>query len=189
MPLPIFRRDGEPSAASSLLARRGHGRFEGLNEEWRISAVMRADRRLGDALNRREPVPISDVLWGPVDGSAPLQPAPGIRTVDPYDIIVAMAGRGCVVLSEADLESFAIHRIAYDVWLDAAPFNVTGTVHLEPGADPAKLLDRASELFVPVTRPVIHLNDVHLRNAPTDVVLLNRSYLRDVKRERRLRDS
>ena len=51
--------------------------FDGLTEEWRLVGRMNIDGRLSDALNKREAIAIHDVQWAPIDGSAPLAPAPG----------------------------------------------------------------------------------------------------------------
>ena len=40
--------------------------------------------------------------------------------------------------------------MAYDVALEVPPFRVIGTVFLYPGSEPDRLLDRATEMFVPV---------------------------------------
>ena len=53
---------------------------------------MVTDGRLPDVLNKREPIPIADVSWAPVDGSEPLAPAPGLKTIDPYDLVLVFTG-------------------------------------------------------------------------------------------------
>ena len=66
--------------------------FDGLTEDWRLVGRMLVDGRLSDALNKREPIAIADVQWAPVDGSEPLAPAPGLKSVDPYDLVLVLAG-------------------------------------------------------------------------------------------------
>ena len=66
--------------------------FTALTEDWRLRGRMEIAGRLTDALNKREALAITDVSWGPSDGSAPLEPAPGLRSVDPYDLILVTAG-------------------------------------------------------------------------------------------------
>jgi hypothetical protein len=58
---------------------------------------------------------------------------------------------------------------------------VIGTVFLHPGSEPDRLLDRGADLFFPVTEAVVAVGDVPLGDSRTDVVLVNRSYLRGVQ--------
>ena len=74
-------RPGGPSTA-----------FEGLTEEWRLVGRMHVKGRLTDALNKRESITISEVNWAPIDGSAQLEAAPGLKAIDPYDLILVVAG-------------------------------------------------------------------------------------------------
>ena len=112
---------------------------------------MHIDGRLSDALNRREAIAIGDVSWAPIDGSEPFTPAPGLKSVDPYDLIVVLAGEATLPpLSEAEKAAHKVHKVPYDVALEAPPFRVFGTVYLFPGSEPERLLDRATEMFVPV---------------------------------------
>ncbi len=195
MPFRVFRREGEPlakgrSGRSATRARRTWPRFRGFTEEWRIDAELRAEDALDVTLNKRDSMRIGDVHWGPLDGSSALVPAPGIKSIDPYDLIVAMTGTsGPPLLTEEDREALRVERTPYVVTLDAAPYRITGTVHLLPGTRPAQLLDRGNELFVMVTGPALFLNDTPLADAAADVVLVNRSYLRQVKQERQPRSS
>ena len=66
--------------------------FDGLTEEWRIVGEMDIDGRLSDALNKRDAITISKVRWAPIDGSESMAEAPGLKTVDPYDLIIVLAG-------------------------------------------------------------------------------------------------
>jgi hypothetical protein len=71
----------EDPAGSASARRSGAGPrgipFDGLTEEWRLVGRMEIEGRLSDVLNRREAVAITDVRWGPADGSEDLSPAPG----------------------------------------------------------------------------------------------------------------
>lgn len=171
-------RSGRPTAASG---RRGIA-FDALTEEWRLVGRMEIEARLSDVLNRREEVPITGVSWGPADGSGPLEPAPGLERVDPFDLIVVFAGEGSLpALTEAERAAFRLHKVPYDVALDATPYRVIGTVYLFPGSEPDRLLDRATELFVPVTEAVTMLGERPIGHPDADTVLVNRSYLRNVQ--------
>lgn len=168
---PPAPRPGGPSTA-----------FDGLTEEWRLVGRMHVAGRLSDALNRRESIPISDVQWAPVDGSGALEPAPGLQAVDPYDLILVVAGDSNLPpLTEAEKSAHKVHKIAYDVALEVPPFRVVGTVHLYPGSEPGRLLDRATEMFVPVTDAVAYHGDRIVSDPEVDAVLVNRFYLRAVE--------
>ena len=49
--------------------------------------------------------------------------------------------------------------MSYDVALEVPPFRVVGTVFLFPGSEPERLLDRATEMFVPVTDAVAYYGE------------------------------
>jgi hypothetical protein len=156
--------------------------FDGVTEEWRLIGRMDVDGRLSDALNKRESISIHDVRWAPLDGSAELVDAPGLRSVDPYDLILVLAGEGTLPeLSEEEKAAHRIHKVAYDVALEAPPFRVVGTVFLHPGSEPDRLLDRATEMFVAVTDAVATFGEERVGGEDVDTVLVNRFYLRGVE--------
>jgi hypothetical protein len=173
---------GQPASPATPGGASGHGvEFDGLTEEWRLTGVMHIEGRLSDALNRREAIALSGVSWAPIDGSADFSPVPGLRSVDPYDLIIVMAGPSSLpALTEEERAAHKVHKIPYDVALEAPPFRVVGTVLLYPGSEPERLLDRATEMFVPVTDAVALLGDKELLRE-TDVILVNRFYLRGVE--------
>ncbi len=188
MPFGFLRRKSEPKEPPARpvpdrprFAGRGVP-FDGLTEEWRLRGFMQIDGRLSDALNKRESIEISDVSWAPVDGSADFSPVPGLRSVDPYDLIVVLAGESTQPpLSEAERAAHKVHKIAYDVALEAPPFRVVGTVYLYPGSEPERLLDRSTEMFVPVTEAVTLLGEREIGDPEVDTVLVNRFSLRGVE--------
>lgn len=156
--------------------------FDGLTEEWRLVGRMEIEGRLSDVLNRRESITISDVRWAPVDGSEGLTAAPGLEKIDPFDLIAVLAGVGSLPsLTESERAAHKLHKVGYDVALEVPPFRVIGTVYLFPGSEPERLLDRSTELFVPVTDAVALLGNHPLNDLDVDVVLVNRSYLRGVQ--------
>jgi len=169
-----------PAAGSAKPANRGIP-FDGLTEEWRIVGHMDVKGRLSDALNKREAIEISGVQWAPVDGSEPLVDAPGLKTVDPYDLIVVLASEGTLPpLTDSERTAFKVHKIAYDVALEVPPFRVVGTVYLYPGSEPERLLDRATEMFVPVVDAIAYQGDTVIAES-MDAVLVNRFYLRGIE--------
>ncbi len=170
-----------PSSGPRTGSRRGVP-FIALTEDWRLSGRMEISGRLSDALNRREAIAITDVTWGPPDGSAPLEPAPGLQSVDPYDLILVTAGEASLPpLTDSERAALKVHKIAYEVGLDAPPFRVAGTVYLHPGSEPDRLLDRSSEMFVPVVGAVARLGDVEVSDPEVEAILVNRFYLRGVE--------
>jgi hypothetical protein len=107
---------------------------------------------------------------------------PGLKSLDPYDLIIVLAGEDSQPpLSDSERAAFKVHKIAYDVALEAPPFRIVGTVFLYPGSEPARLLDRATEMFVPVTDAIALLDEVPVTDEDVDVVLVNRFYLRGVE--------
>ena len=171
-------------AASQAPLHRGSTRgvpFTALTEDWRLRGRMQITGRLSDALNRREAIAISDVSWGPPDGDSPLDPAPGLKSVDPYDLILVTAGEDSLPpLTDTERVALKVHKVAYDVSLEAPPFRVVGTVFLHPGSEPERLLDRSSEMFVPVVDAVARLGDAVVSESDIEVILVNRFYLRGV---------
>jgi hypothetical protein len=110
-----------------------------------------------------------------------LSEAPGLKTVDPYDLIAVLASEGTLPpLSDSERTAHKVHKIAYDVALEVPPFRVIGTVYLYPGSEPDRLLDRATEMFVPVVEAVTYLGDQALTES-MDAVLVNRFYLRGIE--------
>ena len=170
-------RDGDRSTPAGKLVP-----FDGLTEEWRLRGRMSVEGRLSDALNKREALAISDVSWAPIDGSDGFTPVPGLKSIDPYDLIVVLAGEATQPpLSEAERIAHKVHKIAYDVALEAPPFRIIGTVYLYPGSEPDRLLDRATEMFVPVVDAIAYLGDVQVSEPEIEAILVNRFYLRGVE--------
>ena len=156
--------------------------FDGLTEEWRLVGVMELEGRLLDILNRREAIPIADMTWATLDSPADLKPAPGLQKVDPYDLIVVLAGDATLPpLNDAEKAALRVHKVAYDVILALPPYRVIGTVFLHAGSEPERLMDRGSDLFFPVTNAVALIGDAPQGDPEIDVVLVNRSYLRGVE--------
>lgn len=180
-----------PPAAPEIPAVSAKGiAFDGLTEEWRLIGAIQLSGRLSDVLNRRESIPISDVSWAPVDGSEPFSAAPGLKAIDPYDLIVVLAGETTLpLMSDDEKAAHRIHKISYDLALEVPPFRVVGTVYLFPGSEPERLLERATEMFIPVTDAVAYFGDERIGGTEVDTFLVNRSYLRGVEQvDRRTRD-
>ena len=172
---------GRPAPIQTQLAGGGVA-FDGLTEEWRLVGVMDVTGRLSDALNRRDAIAIRDVNWAPLDGSEPFSAVPGLRSIDPYDLIVVLAGEDTLPgFSEDEKAAHRVHKLGYGVSLEVPPFRVSGTVHLFPGAEPERLLDRSNEMFFAVTGGVVSLNNQRIGDGQADTILVNRQYLRRVE--------
>ncbi|HSW43126.1 MAG TPA: hypothetical protein VLM76_11510, partial [Patescibacteria group bacterium] len=105
----------------------------------------------------------------------------GLERIDPFDLIAVLAGAATLPsFSAAERAAHKLHKVPYDVALGLPPFRVVGTVYLFPGSEPERLLDRSTDLFVPVTDAVVFLGERPLNDAEVDVVLINRSYLRGI---------
>ena len=183
MPFDFLRRRKDAPEIIDQSTGRPVGRgvpFDGLTEEWRIVGEMHIAGRLSDALNKREAVTISNVRWAPIDGSAALEPASGLKAVDPYDLILVMAGADTLPpLTDAERMAYKVHKVPYDVALEVPPFRAIGTVYLHPGSEPERLLDRATEMFVPVVGATAYLGDQQI-GEEMDAIMVNRFYLRDL---------
>ena len=156
--------------------------FEGMTEDWRLVGRMLVEGRLSDALNKREPIAIDDVHWAPVDGSDALAPAPGLKTVDPYDLVLVLAGEDSLpAMSDQERSAHRVHKVTYEVALEVPPYRVVGSVQLFPGHEPGRLLERSSEMFLPVLRATATMAGRPVSPPETEVILVNRAYLRDVE--------
>jgi hypothetical protein len=190
VPFGFLRRDKknplpEVAPVQAQPERRGIP-FDGLTEEWRLAGRMEIEGRLSDVLNRREAIPITEVCWAPIDGSEEMAPAAGLERVDPFDLIIVFAGAGSLpVRSEVERTAQRLHKVPFDVTLDLKPFRVIGTVFLFPGSEPERLMDRSTDLFVPVTNALALMDDRPLHDPEVEVVLVNRSYLRGVEQVER----
>jgi len=159
---------------------RGVG-FTALTEDWRLRGRMVIAGRLSDALNKREAIAITDVTWG-APGAATLDAAPGLKSVDPYDLILVTAGEDSLPpLSETEHAALKVHKVPYDVALEVPPFHIVGTVFMHPGSEPDSLLARSTDMFLPVTEAVARLGELTVSEADVDVILVNRFYLRGVE--------
>ena len=140
MPFDFLRRKRDdvivtvtPAAPSAEVVGRGTV-FDGYTDEWRLVGEMAVEGRLSDALNKRDPITISKVRWAAIDGSTPLTDAPGLQSVDPYDLIIVVAGEGSLPpMSDDERRAHRIHKVHYELALEAPPFRIVGTVQLFPG--------------------------------------------------------
>jgi hypothetical protein len=175
-------KTAEGQAAATSRAGPPGLQFEGLTEDWRLVGRMAVQGRLSDALNKREPIPIEDVTWAPADGSEALAPAPGLRSVDPYDLVLVLTGAGSLPdMTDDEKTAHRVHKVSYEVALEAPPYRVVGTVYLYPGSEPDSLLQRSSDMFVPIVDATAAIGNRQLGEGTFATVLVNRQYLRGVE--------
>ena len=118
----------------------------------------------------------------PVDGSQPLVPASGLKTVDPYDLVIVLAGDDSLPeMTGAERSAHRVHKVSYEVALEAPPYRIVGTVLLYPGSEPDSLLNRSSEMFVPVVDATATIGDKPVGDGNAAAILVNRAYLRGVE--------
>ena len=84
-------------------------------------------------------------------------------------------------LTDSERAAHRVHKVAYDVALEAPPFRILGTVFMHPGSEPDRLLDRGTEMFVPVVEAVALFGDERVGDPDVETVLVNRFYLRGVE--------
>ena len=186
MPFDFLKRKkapdaAHPGAASSAAKTQGVA-FDGLTEDWRLTGQMMIEGRLSDALNKREPIELLTVQWGPVDGSEPMVDAPGLKTVDPYDLVIIVAGDDSIPeMSEDGRAAHRVHKVSYEVAIEVPPYRVIGTVFLHPGSEPDSLLSRSSEMFVPIVEATAMMGDTRVGPETASAVLVNRQYIRGVE--------
>ena len=186
MPFDFLKRKkapdaANPSAAGAAAKTQGVA-FDGLTEDWRLTGQMMIEGRLSDALNKREPIELLTVQWGPVDGSEPMVAAPGLKTVDPYDLVIVVAGDDSIPeMSEDGRAAHRVHKVSYEVAIEVPPYRVIGTVFLHPGSEPDSLLSRSSEMFVPIVEATAMMGDTRVGPETASAVLVNRQYIRGVE--------
>ncbi|MGD0018565.1 MAG: hypothetical protein ABSD62_04865 [Candidatus Limnocylindrales bacterium] len=168
------------------VTRRRPGHFVALTEDGRIDAMLQGGIKLAEVMEKRAAVSVNNAQQGPADLSAPLAPAPGVRSVDPYDISIVMpAEDGEPVVSDADRDAWSKFRVAYDITLEATLFKVSGVLLLLPSQDPLSLTERGTELFLPVFAPVVQMGATTIKDTPRDAILVNRSHMRKVSATKR----
>lgn len=171
--------DGDAAPADARAPRTV--RFDGFTEDWRLDGNLELTGRLLDRLNQREALLVTDVKWAPPDGGADLEPAPGIGSMDPYDLIVVAAGPDTVeTRTDDERVAHRVHKVSFDVALEAPPYRVIGTVGLRPGSEPDTLMERGTHMFAAVTDPVVLYGGAALDLHGVDTVLVNRFYLRGI---------
>jgi hypothetical protein len=186
VPFDFLKRKKAPEAVADASAQTAAGAdtgipFEGFTEDWRLVGRMLIAGRMSDGLNKREPIEIADVSWAQIDDPGRLAPAPGLKSVDPYDLIIVLASEASLPdMTVDERTAHRVHKVSYEVALEAPPYRVVGTVFLYPGSEPDTLLQRASDMFVPVVDATAWIGDLPIGTAQASAILVNRQYLRGV---------
>ena len=84
-------------------------------------------------------------------------------------------------MSTDERTAHRVHKVSYEVALEVPPYRVVGTVYLYPGSEPDSLLNRSSEMFVPIVEATATLGDQLIGGGPAAAILVNRQYLRGVE--------
>jgi hypothetical protein len=168
--------------AGIVVTRRRPAHFVALTENGRIDAMLVQGGKLAAALERRGSISVHSAQLGACDGSLPLTPAVGLRTVDPNDVTIAMpAEDGEPAVSDADCEAWLRWRVSYNATIEAPPYKVTGTLLLLPSQDPYSLTEPCSDSFLAVFSPTVEFLGTTLKDIPRDSILVNRSHMRRAK--------
>jgi hypothetical protein len=184
MAVGVFDPGG--GGAGIVVTRKRPGHFVALTEDGRIDAMLQGGVKVADALEKRAAISVNGAQRGPNDLATPLAPAPGVKSVDPYDISIVMpAEDGEPVVSDADRDAWSRFRVAYDVTLEATAFKVSGVLLLLPSQDVLSLTERGTELFLPVFSPMVQVDGAMIRDTPRDAILVNRSHMRRVNATKR----
>lgn len=170
----------EMPAADSRAPRRIS--VEAFTDEWRLRGSLVLVGRLIDALNLGEALAVEDVTWAPVDGSSGFEPAPGIKSLDPYEVVLVLATAETLgPMTDDERRAHVVHKIRFDVAVEAPPYRILGTVRLRPGNAPEGLFDRGAGMFFAMTEPVVELGGAPIDlGGATDAVLVNRFYMRGI---------
>ncbi len=108
--------------------------------------------------------------------------APGLKTVDPYDLVIVVAGDDSIPeMTEDGRAAHRVHKVSYEVAIEVPPYRVIGTVYLHPGSEPDSLLSRSSEMFVPIVAATAMMGDTRVGPETASAVLVNRQYIRGVE--------
>ena len=108
--LDFFRRSKAPPPAppSAVEPVRAGMPFDCCTEDWRIRGRVNTAGRLIDSLNHREALEIADAEWAPLNASTEFQAVPGLKSVDPYDVLVVFAS--AATMPGRSQEATAAHR-------------------------------------------------------------------------------
>ena len=109
--MAVIASNPPTGTAGIVVTRRKPGHFVVLTEDSRTDAVLaQGGVKLADALEKRATISVHNAQQGPSDGSS-LSPAAGVRSIDPYDVTIAMpAEDGEPVVSDADREAWGKWR-------------------------------------------------------------------------------
>ena len=145
---------------------------------------MMIDGRLSDALNKREPIEIDRRPVG-ARSTAPSRwsPRPVSRSVDPYDLVVVIAGDDS--LPDMTEDGKAAHKRPQGLVRGRASrcrptaSSARSTSIRDPS--PTACSSRSSEMFVPIVDATATMGDRRVGPEAATAVLVNRQYIRGVE--------
>jgi hypothetical protein len=161
-------RAAADAMAGIVVTRRRPAHVIVLTEEGRIDAMLvQGGVKLAAALEKRGAINVNNAQRGACDGG-PMIPAVGLKTIDPYDVTIAMpAEDGEPAVADVDREAWRKFRQTYSATIDAPPY-------------PMSLTERGTELFLAVFNPTVELLGAPVKDIPRDSILVNRSHIRRV---------
>ena len=155
--------------------------FDGLTATQRIVGKIVFGGRLSDALNAREPLPITNV-WMATPGESSFVPVPICGSVDPYEFQLVVLGPDSLPgFSPEQRNARRIHKISYLVEMDLDPYQVAGTIWLNAGVSIESLSGRSTKLYLPVTEALVMLGNQVVDLRGSDAVLVNLFNLRKIR--------
>jgi len=136
--------------------------------------------RLSDILNRREPVTVVDGHVVPFAAPSAAEFTQRELVIDPFDFDFVLGGppdeRTAGVRAAR-----RIHKVRYPVLVIGSSFEIRGTIHLFPGNAPEFAAHHTGTLFLPVTNPIVRRHGRLVSGPDSDVVLINRYAIRQVR--------
>jgi hypothetical protein len=188
MPLNLFHRERAPkmvsTPAESPAVPENLVSFDGLTDRERLVGMVTIGKgdRLSDALNRRDVLPVRNVMRRPLDSAGSFSAEPETTSIDPYGFVLVFAGADS--RPDYSREEFAarrIRKVSYRVELELGALRVRGTIWLYQGVKPAQLTaERIQNAFLPVTEAEVWSDGRRIEPHGTDAVLVNRYSLEKV---------
>jgi hypothetical protein len=135
--------------------------------------------RLSDILNRREPMTVVDSYVWPLGAPRAVE-TKRHAVLDPFDFDMVL-GDPPELEDPGVRAARRIHKVRYPVIVTGMGFEVRGTLHLFPGNAPEVATYHTGVLFVPVTNHVVRLHGRVVSGPDSDVVLVNRHAIREIR--------
>lgn len=153
--------------------------FRAWTEDLYVSGFVVGSARLSDLLNQREPLKIQQPkIHGLRSAGWPTRPS-GDVVIDPFDLEFVLGHAS--TSPDADQLAKRIHKVRYPVLIEGQNFEIVGTMHVFPGNAPEYAVHRSSQLFLPITEPSVRRDQRLVSDRYTQVVLVNRYAVRNIR--------